>query len=190
MHYFNYSIDDRCDFYDLYDLIIRIMPDNFKFAEVGVGRGKSLAFFITHSVHLQKQGKIFAVDSWEGFKENKDPTSSFFEPSLQNDPNGLYNLFLNNISPGRTLITIVRKNTISAAQSFDDNSLNGIFIKTSHEYEEVLKHLMIWYPKKTQNGLFCGYDYASPGIRKAVDEFAVSKNLKSSPIGATSWIIQ
>jgi hypothetical protein len=190
MYYFNNAIDGPCDFYDLYDLIIRKMPYNFKFAEVGVGKGKSLAFFVAHSLNLQQRGQIFAVDSWEGFKENMDQTSSFFEPILQNNPNGLYELFLKNISPGKTLVTIIKKNIINAAKTFDNNSLNGIFIKTSHDYEEVLKDLIAWYPKKIEDGVFCGHDYISPGIRKAVDEFATLKNLKISPIGATSWIIQ
>jgi len=190
MDYFNYSIDGQCDYYDLYDLILCKMPQNFKFAEIGVGKGKSLAFLIVHSLFLEKRGQIFAIDSWEGFKENMDPDSPFFEPILQENSDALYHLFLKNISPVKTLITVTRGNIISSAKSFDNNSLNAIFIKTSHNYEEVLKDLIAWYPKKIENGIFCGHDYISPGIRKAVDEFAILNNLKSSLIGSTSWIIQ
>jgi hypothetical protein len=190
MDYFNYSIEDQCDFYDIYDFILHRMPHNFRFAEVGVGKGKSLAFFVAHSLHLQKRGQIFAIDSWTGFKENMNPESSFFESALQDNPNGLYELFLKNISPVRGLITIIRKSPTSAVRTFDNNSFNAIFIKTSHDYEEVLKDLIAWHPKKMSDGIFCGHDYNSPGIKKAVDEFALSNNLKSSLIDNTSWIIQ
>jgi hypothetical protein len=135
---------------------------------------------------MGKRGQIFAIDHWRGSKEHHDPS---FEPVLQNNSDGLYELFLQNISPARSLITIIRKDSIAASKTFENESLDAIFIDASHEYKEVLQDLIAWYPKIKKNGIFCGHNYNSFEVQKAVNEFALSNNLKNSPISNTSWII-
>lgn len=73
----------------------------------------------------------------------------------------------------------VKKTSAEAQGSFLDGSLDFIFIDADHSYDAVRKDLELWYPKIKTAGLICGDDYENhnfPGIKKAVDEFAIGHN--------------
>lgn len=189
MEHFCQNIHGWCNFYDLYSKMLDKLPNNFSFAEIGVWKGRSLAYFVVESIKRNKQGHIYAIDHWLGSKEHLNQQDPSFEPSLVGNPDGLYELFLNNVSPIRDKINIIREQSVEASKQFDDLSLDAIFIDASHEYEDVLKDLEAWYPKKKEQGFFCGHDYDWPGVKKAVDEFSSNRSLLAMPISQTSWII-
>ena len=71
-----------------------------------------------------------------------------------------------------------------AVQYFEDGSVDVIFVDGLHTYEGVRDDLHAWWPKlNKEDGIAIFNDYEKsatfPGVRKAVDEFMVSKGLKA-----------
>ena len=69
-----------------------------------------------------------------------------------------------------------------------------IFVDADHTYEAVKKDLSLYFPKLASWGLMCGDDYGHPrdqrglwGVQKAVDEFAVHRNLDVRQDGNFWW---
>jgi hypothetical protein len=66
-----------------------------------------------------------------------------------------------------------------AVQYFKDDSLDFIFIDGLHEYEQVKKDCISFFPKVRKWGLFSGHDYTViPGVHRAVCEFSEMVNQK------------
>ena len=55
---------------------------------------------------------------------------------------------------------------------------NNVFIDASHDYENVKKDIEAWYPKVKFGGTLAGHDWHHHVIKRAVNEFALEKNLK------------
>jgi hypothetical protein len=65
--------------------------------------------------------------------------------------------------------------------SFDNYSLDLVYIDASHEYNDIKSDLDISYNKVKTNGYICGHDYTSPrfdGVVRAVNEFCEKNNLR------------
>jgi hypothetical protein len=189
MDHFYTNIQGWFDFEDLYHQIISDMPNSFKFAEIGVWKGRSLSYFVVEAINSRKSFEIYAVDTWQGSLEHKENTSFAYEPLLETDQ-GLYNNFIDNIRPIKPYINIIKKESIDASMSFKDNYFDTIFIDASHEYIDVLKDLLAWWPKiKKDNPKIYGHDYFWDGVKKAVHEFAEQYCLKVSLVSKNSWVI-
>lgn len=81
----------------------------------------------------------------------------------------------------RPNVKFVRKTSEEASVDFPDGYFDFVYIDGNHEYEYVTKDLNLWYPKVRGGGILCGHDYGNEptwmGVKKAVDEFALAKNL-------------
>ena len=83
---------------------------------------------------------------------------------------------------------LVQKSTAAAAQLFDDESFDWIYLDATHTYTEARRDLEVWYPKVRLGGLISGHDYQFQhqaigdgyifGVKDAVDEFAAQRNLR------------
>jgi len=185
MNHIYQSIQGWFNYETVYDKIIPSLPENFNFAEIGVWKGKGLSYFTVSCINQNKSGNIYAIDHWLGSEEHRDKNSIHYDPCTQVE-DGLYKTFLQNISSIQDHIIIMRKNSLEAAASFEDNFFDAIFIDASHEYEDVAKDLIAWFPKVKTNGIISGHDYDWPGVKRAVDEFLSSKPYELS-VFTTSW---
>lgn len=73
----------------------------------------------------------------------------------------------------------VHYNTFSdaAVNSFENDCFDFIFIDGLHEYDQVLKDCINYWPKIKCGGIFAGHDYdVIPAVKRAVDEFALTVN--------------
>ena len=174
------GIQGWCNYADLYRQLVQDLPEGFKFAEVGVWKGQSIAFFTVEAINANKRGDIYAVDHWLGSVEHKD------DP-IFNEPDGLYNHFLSNIEPIKDYIKPIRKPSTEAAAMFDNDFFDAVFIDASHEYQDVMDDLIAWYPKVKKDGYFYGHDYDWTEVKRAVDEFAAKNNLRVERISMSSW---
>jgi len=83
--------------------------------------------------------------------------------------------------------------SLEAALSFDDNSLDFVYIDASHVFIDVLRDCIVWYKKVKVGGVLCGHDYRkdwvsldkhsptyinSYGVVNAVDKFIKCKNIE------------
>jgi|LakMenEpi03Aug12_release.lakeMendotaPanAssembly.Ray.scaffolds.fasta_scaffold560496_2 hypothetical protein len=169
-----------------YNFIIDKLPNNFKFVEVGVWKGRSLSYFVVESINKNKIGNIYAVDTWEGSLEHKKDHNNLFNDEL------LYKEFLSNINPIKENIIIIKKTSIEASQDFENESLDSVFIDASHEYNDIKQDLISWYPKIKTGGILSGHDYEIgwPGVLRAVNEFALHNNYKIENNGSYWWLLK
>lgn len=175
MQHIYQSIDGWFDFNLFYTSIVDRIPNNFVFVELGVWKGKSLAYFVVEAINKNKNGTIYAVDHWLGSEEHQK-NSWAYDPLVDN-VDGLYNEYNKNISSIRQYVQDVRDTSTNASHRFTDKSIDAIFIDASHDYDNVLKDISHWYPKVTDTGIISGHDYDWPQVSSAVRDFASKNNL-------------
>lgn len=186
MEHFYHGIQGWFDFEDLYSEIVRNMPDGFRFAEIGVWKGRSLAHIAVEAVNSGKKFEIHAVDTWQGSREHRQ--GRFHEPLLDT-PDGLYEHFLGNIRPVIERIRIHRMKSADAAQLFPDGYFDTVFIDASHEYEDVLQDITAWMPKIKKDSLLIGHDIDRRGVHDAVKQFSTQNGLEFGTVSTRCFAI-
>jgi hypothetical protein len=56
-------------------------------------------------------------------------------------------------------VRIKRMDSLAAADSFVDGTLDFVYIDTVHDYEHTLAELRAWAPKLAEHGILAGHDY-------------------------------
>lgn len=166
MEHFYQKIQGWFSFPKLYASMVQQF-DDATFVEVGTWLGRSAAFMATEITNSKKNIKFFCVDTWQGSTEHKNMVNG----------RDIYQEFLTNIEPVKNIITPYRMLSHEAAELFNDESLDFVFIDASHDYDNVMIDLKAWYPKVKKGGVFAGHDYPSwDGVRRAVDEFFMNSH--------------
>jgi len=182
MQHFYEKIQGWFNFEGLYTEIVNTFDSGSKFVEIGCWKGKSTAYMATEIINSNKDIEFYCVDTWKGSEELKGDKSVIEDT--------LYDEFLNNLKPAISTIKPMRLSSLEAANNFKDGFFDFIFIDASHDYENVKKDILAWYPKLKPTGIISGHDYQRgfPGVMKAVDEVFNLKKLKINVKG-TSWIV-
>jgi cephalosporin hydroxylase len=60
--------------------------------------------------------------------------------------------------PAKKPVKMLRMTSYDAAHLIKDDSLSFVYIDGNHAYNEVLKDLMLWWPKIKKGGYLCGDD--------------------------------
>jgi len=167
MEHFYQNIQGWFSYPKLYASMVQQF-DDATFVEVGAWLGRSAAYMAVEIANSNKNIKFICVDTWQGSTEHKNMVKD----------RDIYQEFLTNIEPVTNIITPYRMLSHEAAERFDDNSLDFVFIDASHDYINVMIDLKAWYPKVKKGGVFAGHDYNQswPGVIKAVDEFFYEKH--------------
>jgi precorrin-6B methylase 2 len=142
-------------------------PEGGTFVELGCYKGKSTSF-IGVEIHKQKRDiNFFAIDSFQGATNSTDANEiKAYEGISEIEESYTYNVSLigNKI---KTIVSLSHK----AAQYFDDNSVDVLFVDAGHSREAVIKDIEAWLPKMKPNGIMSGHDFhAWEGVNKAVTE--------------------
>jgi len=126
---------------------------------------------------------FYCVDLWSGV------VSYSINKNIKSD-DIVYTEFTNNISAVSNYIKPLRMSSLEAAASFEDNTIDFIFIDASHDYENVKADLAAWYPKLKITGVIGGHDYAGRiGVVKAVDEFVLEYKLNLQVV-SNWWYVE
>lgn len=99
-----------------------------------------------------------------------------------------YSIFQENLSKSDVSVNTLRMRSVEALDSFEKESLDFVFIDSSHEYDDTVDEIVGWLPKLKQDGILCGHDYGHPefpGLTKAVHELCPGFQ---NPVG-TIWCI-
>lgn len=168
--------------------------DEYHFVEIGSWKGKSSTYMGVEIINSGKRIKFDCVDTWEGSKEHLDPQNVSYEPLLK-IPNGLYNEFIKNIEPVKSVINPIRIPSIEASKLYEDNSLDFVFIDGAHDYFNVKQDIEHWLPKVKSGGYIAGDDYVWPPINMAVKEIFNEKQITSIRSAAyqgaeQTWLVQ
>lgn len=146
------------------DLIARIPSGHVVGVEVGVFRGQ----FAELLLKLHPRLRLIMVDRWNTTEHQPRHGRTQDE------------LFVEAVH--RTLFAgmrgaILRADSLTAAATFDDGSLDFVFIDADHSYAGCAADIAAWAPKVKPGGLLCGHDYNDRwthergyGVVRAVDE--------------------
>jgi predicted O-methyltransferase YrrM len=150
----------------LYSFAVSRFPTNSHFVEVGSWKGQSAAYMAVEIHNSGKTIRFDCIDTWKG-SLNEDPH--------QNDQyvkNGLlYEKFMSNVDRVKHIITPRIGDSIELSKTYEDDSLDFVFIDGDHSYEAVKADIQAWLPKVKSNGLLAGHDYGwCESVRKAVHE--------------------
>lgn len=137
-------------------------PVYLRAVEIGSWVGESAVALLDA---IGSEGHLWCVDPWEG---NQDDWTRELAMGVN-----LRRLFEQNIAPFGGHVSALKAFSPEAAEHFDNDAFDFIFIDGGHSYEQVKADIEAWLPKLRPNGLMCGHDYATrefPGVTKAVDE--------------------
>jgi len=68
---------------------------------------------------------------------------------------------------------IIRGDTVMAARSIADVSLDFVFVDASHDTESVKADVRSWRPKIRGGGLLIGHDINWPSVRRALTQLGM-----------------
>ena len=97
----------------------------------------------------------------------------------------IYDVFKSNM--GERSYQSIRGLSKDVVSSFQDESLDVVFIDLTHTYEEVKQDIILWLPKVKNGGILSGHDYEIgwAGVMKAVDEMVPGRTIMEN-----CWIYQ
>lgn len=149
-----------------------IKENGFKsVVELGVYDGKNLIYLAKNN----PQTNFVGIDLWKHFDSDRINT---LKPKNQSDWDDLYNLLILETKSIQNL-RLIRSDTIEAADTFENLSIDLIFVDASHDYRDVKNDILTWLPKISTTGIISGHDYGLQyiGVIKAVTEVFGTDNL-------------
>jgi len=153
----------------IYDMMKEISTPDFEMVEIGSFAGISSMLF------AEMCRKVFCVDLWQEYTElpsDKLKTAEeLFDGWLTMYPN----------------MQKVKMNSLDASKSFEDASLDLVYIDGGHDYESCKNDIVAWLPKIKKGGWITGHDIHMDTVRKAVEDI-LGKDYKTYK--DESWAVQ
>lgn len=151
------NIDNRMfDFQVWYDLVAKELPNNCRLVEIGNADGASAIYLAESILNLGKTiDKFFLVDNMGYGKYNQ--------------MKAIYTNIIN-ANLGEWL-EVIPEDSVKASKLFNGNSLDFVFIDSSHQFNSMVKEIKAWYPLVKDDCIISGHDIFSdenPGVAKAV----------------------
>jgi hypothetical protein len=164
--------EDWFTFPGFYSYLVNILPNGSHIVEVGSWKGRSSVYMAVEIENSNKKIKFDCVDTWLG-----SPNEELHQQDQLVKEDKLYDLFLSNIEPVKNIITPVRMTSVEASNSYEDQSIDVVFIDACHDYECVKEDIKAWLPKVKLGGIISGHDIDWPGVKQAIYEmFNISSN--------------
>jgi beta-1,4-mannosyl-glycoprotein beta-1,4-N-acetylglucosaminyltransferase len=160
MKHFYQSIQGWFTFPAFYRSMVERAPqEGARFVEVGSWKGTSAAYLAVEVVNSGKPIEVTCVDTWNGSEEH----AGF-------DTSRLYDEFIENMKPVKDVVKAVRGASVDVATTFDDGSLDLVFIDAAHDHDSVKADIEAWLPKVKTGGTLAGHDHSHPPVGRAVAE--------------------
>lgn len=181
------------DFEDVYEEMVdrhSLSESPSTFVEIGAWMGRSTAYMgglIKEAAEYNTPSPItfYTVDTWRGTGD--DP---HFGELLAKHSGDIYEAFLANMaSCGVTeYVHPIHATSSWAAASFQDASIDFIFVDGAHDYDSVHSDLTIWLPKLKVGGTMGGHDVGFPGVDKAVWEVLPDAKRYEGRTSGSTWV--
>lgn len=139
--------------------------DDAHFVEVGSWKGRSASFMAENIKASGKSIRFDCVDTWLG---TVNESHHMLDPDVV--AGKLLEVFHKNLSPFVGYYNAVQAESLKAAQKYDDQSLDFVYIDASHLYADVKNDIEAWLPKVKKGGIISGDDYNSAEVARAVRE--------------------
>jgi len=155
-------------------------------AEIGVWTGDLSCSILSY----MKPEKLYLIDSWAVYpdyiKELK--SRNFNGEYLEQDRwDNMYRVVCDRYENNK-LVNVIRNMSSDAAEKFNNEELDWVYIDASHIEKYVYKDLFAWWPKIKSGGTLCGHDFLFPGVSLALRKFSKKMNLIVWPCGNDWWI--
>lgn len=143
-------------FRSVYDRLLAEMPPNGIFVEVGSFAGKSAAYFLEKCLETRRTDvELLVVDHCAQYPANQ---------------------LRDNLRPFDNVRFILGSKSWDIAESFDDWSIDCVFLDAGHSYNDVRRDIHAWFPKVKPGGIIAGHDYDVhtadlEGVTRAVNEW-------------------
>ena len=164
-----------------------------KGVEVGVSKGE-----YARTILSKYLGHLYLVDLWA----MQDPQEYEDIANTEDHESNIY-LCAANLSEYQSRYTMVRKKSLLAANDFENESLDFVYLDANLKYSFVKSDIEAWFPKIRTGGIISGHDYfnnwdditdiapngidkyvfnsegiklATFGVNPAVDEFCAQNN--------------
>ena len=164
-----------------------------KGVEVGVSKGEYARTILSKFL-----GHLYLVDLWA----MQDPQEYEDIANTEDHESNIY-LCAANLSEYQSRYTMVRKKSLLAANDFENESLDFVYLDANLKYSFVKSDIEAWFPKIRTGGIISGHDYfnnwdditdiapngidkyvfnsegiklATFGVNPAVDEFCAQNN--------------
>ncbi len=157
--------DIKCPWFEREEMYSALFTSGGVGVEVGVLHGDNAALLLKKA----NPSSLTLVDSWSGKYDHYEEVRKRFEED------------------GR--VVLVRSDSVGAASSINDSSLDWVYIDAGHTYDAVMGDLNAYYPKVKPGGYICGHDYnyhiKSGDVVCAVHEL-LDKHKELSMVGLTA----
>lgn len=177
------AIAGWCNFYNLYTEMVTNAQEGALFVELGVWKGESAAHMCKEIHASGKNIRFDAIDWFKGSIEHEDMDGVFPENlSFGERENWLYNHCLTNLQPAIELgiVNVIKLDARTAVKLYEDESIDFCFHDASHEYNDLMVELPLWWKKIKPGGVFAGHDYGNwsfVGVTYAVNKLAEEQDL-------------
>jgi predicted O-methyltransferase YrrM len=150
------------DILPYYRSVAPTLPKGAIVVEVGVAHGRSLVFLAEELLKLGRDDvTLWGIDWWSG---------SWWDDSIAKT------LAREDLQHVTSRFRLIREAEHRAVRSFEDLSVDLVFIDSDHSETGVNESIDIWVPKMKRGGILSGHDYdeqAWPGTVAAVRKWEV-----------------
>lgn len=167
MDHFYLNIPGWFDYHGIYRAAINATPDGGHVVEVGCFKGCSSSYL---AVEIANSGKTIQFDCVDHFQGSPEHQAGGVVEDGDVVAGRLQEVFVENMRPVENFYNIKAMNSVDAAATYADASLDFVFIDAAHEYEDVIADLQAWLPKVKSGGIFAGHDIHHPPVQQAVSE--------------------
>lgn len=154
----------------LYDLILKYVKSNYTIVELGSFAGISSELF---AIHCEK---LYCVDPWLPYWEINE-ISKITDAERKFDE----------MSKNYTNIIKTKTNSTEAALSFENSSVDMVYIDSDHSSENVEKEIKTWFSKIKPSGYISGHDFNLPTVFNVVTKYFDPTFIEI--FNDTSWIV-
>jgi hypothetical protein len=123
-----------------------------------IGKGKGVEIGVLKG-EFSKQilknwgGTLYMVDVWKALGDE------YIDSSNHVNHTTAYQETMKSIQEYEDRAIMIRTNSKTASEMFEDESLDFIFIDANHAYDYVVEDINMWFPKLKKGGIFSGHDY-------------------------------
>jgi len=179
-HIYN-TIEGTFNYEKIYTDVVRMFGNGAHFVEVGSWMGRSATFMAVEIINSGKSIKFDCIDTFK-FIPNGSTDDSHF-------PKNLYRTFRKNIEPVKHIITPIKSTSCIASNSYEDGSLDFVFLDGGHDYDSILNDINAWYPKVKKGGIISGSHKNIEALNNSVIPNYVMPTFPGIPLDKTNYWI-
>jgi cephalosporin hydroxylase len=167
--------------------------DGVRIVEVGTFVGGNLCRVANHIKGIGKQIDLIGVDNFHFVNISNQAINSvglkFGEYDVRQE--SFYQTLVNNINLNelQNFIRLIDGDSIDVAKTFEDESIDLLFLDGSHSYPYVGNELQAWLPKVKKGGIISGHDWPCDGIQLAVKEQLPNHQIHITSTNGAYWTI-